>query len=129
MEVCMSGWFNLALVILAVLCVGLLAIWQLGYDPIAHVVCVQQQDPYASLKLTGKTTGRYYCIHSYSDGGKACTSSIECEGDCMITEQTQVESDGYYGKKITGSGQCQQSDQPIIGCSQGTIENPTTFCQ
>lgn len=128
-EAYMSGWFNLALVLLAVICLVLLGIWQLGYDPIAHLSCVKLEDSYLSIKKTGEKTGRYVCVHTFSDGGKTCVSSNECEGDCMVTEQTKIESDGFYGKKISGFGKCQVSNQPIVGCSQGTIENPTVFCQ
>ena len=125
----MSGWFNILLVILTLFCVGILLIWQLGYDPIAHVSCLQKSDSYVSITLTGKKVGQYYCVHTYADGGKQCRSSYECEGDCMVSSDTIVESDSVYGKKVFGFGVCQDSDGPIIGCSQGTIENPTVFCQ
>lgn len=128
-ETCMSGWFNLVLVLLAIVCLGLLGIWQFGYDPIAHLSCNNLDDSYISVVHTGKKIGRYYCVHRYIDGGKTCGSSTECEGDCLVTDQTKIEPDGYYGKKILGTGLCQTSDQPIVGCSQGTIENPTVFCQ
>ncbi len=106
-EACMAGWFNLGLVLLAIICLGLVGIWQLGYDPIAHLSCLKLEDSYVSVVNTGKKIGRYYCVHTYTDGGKSCSSSSESEGDCMVTEQTKIESDGYYGKKVVGSGRCQ----------------------
>ncbi len=47
------------------------------------------------------------CLHDYSDGGKSCTASSQCEGDCLASNGTV-------------RGICQLNDAPY-GCYQ-TIE-------
>ncbi len=49
----------------------------------------------------------FMCIHDYSDGGKSCQSSEECEGDCI------AENDG--------TAYCDDSNSPF-GCYR-TIED------
>lgn len=49
----------------------------------------------------------FMCVHKYSDGGKFCNSSDECEGFCIAKED--------------GSGYCKNDDNPF-GCYR-TIEN------
>lgn len=125
----MSGWLYAVALMLAGMCVGLVVMWQLGYDPVASLSCVQQGNTYQSVTLTGENLGKYYCVHQFSDGGQPCASSLECEGECLVSELTVVTTDQYYGKKVEGSGTCQYSDAPVVGCTKGTIENPTTYCQ
>lgn len=125
----MSGWFYLLVVVLAIVGLTFLGFKQFGYDPIAHLSCQELGNDYVAVKKTGQAMGQYYCVHRYSDADKECISSNECEGDCLVTDETVVETDGFYGKKVSGHGRCQASDQPIAGCSQGTWENPAVFCQ
>lgn len=47
----------------------------------------------------------------------------------LTKNQRKIANNPFYGKKVSGHGRCQASDQPIIGCSQGTLENPAVFCQ
>lgn len=49
------------------------------------------------------------CIFTYADGGKKCTSSDECEGDCIVTQDSQT------------TGFCKQNTNPF-GCFS-TIES------
>lgn len=46
------------------------------------------------------------CVHSYADGGKACTDSSQCEGKC-------VGAPGPETQQTAGS--CQKDDQ-LFGC-------------
>ncbi len=58
------------------------------------------------LKQAGRM-GRYACYAQYSDGGKSCTDSNECEGDCRAV-----------GDAPTGTiarGQCTADSVPF-GC-------------
>jgi hypothetical protein len=38
-----------------------------------------------TLQQAGRM-GRYACYAHYSDGGKSCTDSGECEGDCRVVD-------------------------------------------
>lgn len=50
---------------------------------------------------------QFICVHKYSDGGKPCSSSAECEGSCI--------------SKDDGTGYCKTDDNPF-GCYR-TIED------
>ncbi len=60
-----------------------------------------------SMRVGNGLTGYYqYCVTEYSDGGKSCISSDECQGDCVINnERTQAncenDSDSTCGEKGT----------------------------
>jgi hypothetical protein len=46
------------------------------------------------------------CVHKYSDGGKTCESSADCEGNCIVTETdgsnpTCAIDDNEFGCKST----------------------------
>lgn len=52
--------------------------------------------------------GTYQCIHRYPDAGKPCSSSQECTGGCIITDQQSASF-------------CKEDDNPF-GC-YATIED------
>ncbi|MEZ5921606.1 MAG: hypothetical protein R3C60_09685 [Parvularculaceae bacterium] len=51
--------------------------------------------------------GMYRCVKPYADAGKACRSSDDCEGKCLVT------GDEATGEEATGA--CQANDSPF-GC-------------
>lgn len=59
----------------------------------------------------GLAKDNFRCTKFFKDGNKACKSSDDCEGDCIITDPN---SSGE-------SGQCASTDSPF-GC-KSTIEN------
>ena len=63
--------------------------------------------------------GKLVCIRPYSDGGKPCSSSEECEGGCVIYEPP------IPGQPTPSVGVCRFS-QPEFGCD-APIENPEFF--
>jgi len=50
-----------------------------------------------------------YCLYNYSDGGKACSSSTECQGECMLDKSTSSLSDNII------NGVCKSNSDPY-GC-------------
>ena len=49
------------------------------------------------------------CYETYSDGGKICSDSSECEGTCVVEEPLYVEA----GEET--SGMC-QAEEPVSSC-------------
>lgn len=64
------------------------------------VQCLVKGDKWQKAGLAGA----YMCIHTYSDGGKACKSSEECEGDCFVP----------FGGESADQDQCEYNDSPFI---------------
>jgi hypothetical protein len=60
-----------------------------------------------SLQQAGRM-GRYACYAHYSDGGKSCGDSSECEGGCRATDDTPT------GQRARG--QCTADSVPFFGC-------------
>lgn len=52
-------------------------------------------------------TGTRMCVVNFSDGGKACRDSSECQGRCLADSPTQ------QGQQTTGK--CAKADEPC-GC-------------
>ena len=50
-----------------------------------------------------------WCVEVYSDGGKVCSDSSECEGQCVVEEPLRVEAD------VQTTGMC-QAEEPFGGC-------------
>lgn len=51
--------------------------------------------------------GLYRCVKPYSDAGKSCRSSGECEGKCLVVDDAATGEDAV--------GACQKDDSPF-GC-------------
>lgn len=67
----------------------------------AEMLCAEEGGVWQKVGVLGK----YQCIHTYSDGGKMCTSSSQCQGGCIATT----------GNGTAGS--CKRDDNPF-GCYQ-----------
>lgn len=116
--------FIIALVIFSVaaLC------FRLKINPVEAAQCVfnggayrSQMGPIGSIQME--------CVYQYSDAGKKCTSSTECEGDCLITEDTKFKSTGTSQKEyVSGFGVCEETNK-WTGCTAGTIEFPYEACE
>ena len=65
-----------------------------------------------TLQQAGRM-GRYACYAQYSDGGKSCADSIECEGDCRAMDNAPS---GQQAR-----GQCTANGVPF-GC-YAEVEN------
>lgn len=83
--------------------------------------CILEGDRFHIAGLAMK----FRCTHSYSDGGKACDSSDECESSCLILPEKYcpkgtlcLPSKEEVTKK---GGVCKQDDNPF-GC-YGIIED------
>ncbi|MCV6639188.1 hypothetical protein [Candidatus Albibeggiatoa sp. nov. NOAA] len=66
---------------------------------------------------TIKNVGRAQCkqcIYSYSDAGKSCTGSNQCEGRCLTEDR--AEAGGF------ATGIC-EADSNAFGCSQEIDDN------
>jgi len=104
-----------------------------GYNPFQQVFCMMRNDKYEDISRPLGEPGYYHCTHTYSDGGERCRNSDECEGRCLISEETQTILDpnrlGKIGGKIVigGYGRCELSNKPT-SCFPGTIEDPFAFC-
>lgn len=48
--------------------------------------------------------GYQYCANSYSDGGKECTDSSECEGRCYLSWEYNADKGGLL------KGACESND-------------------
>ena len=54
----------------------------------------------------------YVCKYSYTDSGKVCYSNNDCQGICLVTEDTIIENDAKtkglisIPKVVGGSGKC-----------------------
>jgi hypothetical protein len=107
------------------------------YSVIDHIACVVEGGSYQKSYIPG--VGRT-CVHTYSDGGKSCVSSDDCEGRCLITKDTVVVTPtperGVHGlpvpslldnEVIGGTGECEYNNAPK-GCFPGTIEFPVPYC-
>ena len=73
--------------------------------PIDKKTCEQKGGEWRRVGLAG----RYQCIFTYSDGGKGCNSSDECQGLCVVYDA--------YEK----AGTCKE-DSDFFGC-YATIED------
>ncbi len=73
-----------------------------------EVVDCQQQG--GNLQRAG-LMGCYTCIVEYADGGKTCSDSSECQGDCLNYD------DFIPTDKINQTGQCAKDNSPF-GCYQ-----------
>ena len=67
----------------------------------------------------GITDQAQYCLRSYSDAGKACKSSKDCEGTCIL--------EGFYSslQPVPTSGRC-TPDNRQFGCFD-YFEYPNVF--
>ena len=76
----------------------------------------------------GSPSAGYACVHTFSDGGKKCTSNDDCKGNCLITEDTEVVNTGPISRKVIGGyGQCESNDRRH-SCYQGDFENTFGYC-
>ncbi len=73
-----------------------------------EVIDCQQQG--GKLQRAG-LMGCYTCIVEYADGGKTCSDSSECQGDCLNYD------DFISTGKINQTGQCAKDNSPF-GCYQ-----------
>jgi hypothetical protein len=62
---------------------------------------------------------RFTCVKAYSDAGKRCRDSSECEGECIVDFTVRCEAPGQCseelpvpapGSEVTGT--CQRNDDP-----------------
>ncbi len=100
-----------------------------SYNPYEYVKCILESGSYKSIPgPLGAPKMGHQCVHTFSDGDKECTSSDECQGDCLVTENTQVTSTGMLSAKVIGGfGACAHNDR-FSGCWTGTIESPIGGC-
>jgi hypothetical protein len=58
--------------------------------------------------------GQPACVNHLTDGGKACSNSSECQGECMV-----------YGEFTTGAtvdGQCSATSANSGGCFARVVD-------
>lgn len=60
----------------------------------------------------GGLGGQYYCVRTYSDGGKTCFDERDCEGICIASNQADFDPAGQSGAQW---GKCSYTDSPF-GC-------------
>jgi len=69
----------------------------------------------------------YKCVHTFSDANKKCFSNDDCQGNCLITEDTVVEQPDFLksikSKVIGGFGACEKDDRRHPSYP-GDFENP-----
>lgn len=61
------------------------------------------------------------CVKRYSDAGKACRGSDECQGMCIVNEQTGLEVP--EGSRV--AGQC-QPDDALFSCYAEVVRGRRT---
>lgn len=99
-----------------------------SYNPLAYALCVMRGDAYEQYPGAPGVRAYYYCVHTYTDGGKQCKSSSECQGRCLLTDETQVVSTGGLSSKVIGGwGACERNNRNT-DCFPGTIEDPISWC-
>jgi hypothetical protein len=79
------------------------------------VSCVATNGEYTSSGLLDAE----FCLYKFEDGGKACKSSDECIGSCVIYDDMAVSS------TIPTTGVCESDSYPY-GC-KGYVENGKSF--
>ncbi len=113
------------------ICVGALVIFFaliIRYDPIQHARCILSNGKFKTpVGPAGSPPLGFYCVYTYKDGGKECKSSDECEGLCLVTDETQTSSKGFGGRVIGGYGRCESTNR-INSCFPGTIGEPFAYC-
>lgn len=100
--------------------------WYFKKDPTEYVKCVFSKGSYEQEEgpLGGPII--YQCVYTYSDGGKQCKNSTECQGRCLITNETQVVKVGIIESKVVGGfGRCEATNK-FTGCFPGTVEDPSS---
>lgn len=91
------------------------------------VQCIRLRGNYKFLNES-LMVHKFYCDVNYPDAGKVCTASAECEGLCLISNQTKLEpNEKGFNKVVGGSGVCSKDNTPSL-CSRQTIENPSLIC-
>ena len=78
----------------------------------------QEEDIRTCLSRGGRLValaGVASCYEAYTDGGKICSDSSECEGACVVEEPLTVESG------VATTGMC-QPEEPVSSC-YATITN------
>lgn len=99
------------------------------YNPVAAAKCLIESGSYETRVAALGTPVSRYCVFEYSDAGKKCTSSDECEGHCLVTPDTQFRSTGSTTSEYVGGyGKCEATNR-WTGCFDGTIESPLAFCE
>jgi len=99
-------------------------------EPVKYVQCNLERGHFEGIP--GPSGGPYLghlCVHTFSDGGRKCTSSNDCEGACLVTEDTLLQhTGGVPGVEVIGGyGVCQNNDR-FNGCFDATIESPVKTC-
>lgn len=67
------------------------------------------------------STQGYICSELTPDGGKACSSSQECEGICTVTQSLLTEELVDYWEKGTKIGECSLT-KDVFGCVRKLIK-------
>ncbi len=90
--------------------------------------CILSNGTYEGISSPGPPLG-FSCVHSFSDGGKKCTSNVDCLGNCLITKDTILEkTDNMFSPKVVGGfGKCEYGDKPEP-CYPGNFEYTFAFC-
>lgn len=98
-------------------------------DPVEYMSCFLEGGSYTALSVPpGTPPGGYMCVHTFSDGGKNCTNNDDCQGNCLITNDTEVVNTGLLEKKIVGGyGQCEINDMRYP-CYPGDFGNTFSWC-
>ena len=74
-----------------IISITLLVIFSINFYPM--VSCTFRGGEYT----TGGLLDAEYCLYTYSDGGKPCSSSTECEGNCILPEQVSLNNNPVIG--------------------------------
>lgn len=115
-------------IVVTVTIIALLS-WWLKVNPIDVAQCALNGGSYKNTVAPLGAPIQWQCVYEYNDAGKKCTSSTECEGDCLMTNDTKFKSTGPLQKEyVSGYGVCEASNE-WTGCTAGTIENPTVLCE
>lgn len=89
------------------------------------VICVVWLYPRTSCAISGgewEPVGLAQepaCIYTYPDAGKACHSSEECMGACVIYDSP------IQGQPTPSEGVCKTTNNPFV--CYAPIENPETY--
>lgn len=111
-----------------VLIVTALSFW-LNVNSVEAAQCLINNGAYKSRVGPIGAPTSWQCVYTYSDAGKKCTSSEECEGNCLMTDDTRFRSTHPLKKEyVSGYGICEETNE-WSGCTSGTIETPFVMCE
>ncbi|MGD8744444.1 MAG: hypothetical protein PVJ52_02525 [Candidatus Woesebacteria bacterium] len=108
-----------------------LMIFNFKYYPWEYISCAALKGEYTVLESPlGAPALGYKCVHHFTDGGKICKNNDDCQGNCLITDETLLENikdKPLTPKVIGGTGKCEFNNKRHP-CYPGDFENPFGYC-